>query len=226
MCQSSTGELSSSSHLPITRGTLSDCLTHFQLSPFLFRPKLPHVCSSKSTLICACAASIHLYLIPLPFLLSPTLWGGRKMRAASANYDYAHSKGPSLDLPFLRCQVCKLNVMIDSKLSNVTVSTCSNAYSLKLKKCAFAIWGWFEAQKNFMSIVQHYITSEIEISQRSLAVIIIMFSASHFCYTFFKSIEGALFVWNVSMQKSLKMSFLSLFFSSKTTHFFAPWSHR
>lgn len=123
-CRCSTGGLSSLSHLPVTLGTLSDCLTHFHLSPFLFHPTLPHVCSSKSTLICACTASIHLYLLPLPFLLSPTLWAGRKMRAASANYDYAHSKGPSLDLQSLRCQVCKLTVMIDSKLSNVTVSTC------------------------------------------------------------------------------------------------------
>lgn len=102
VCQSSTGESSSFSHLPVTPGTLSDCLTHFQLSPFHFCTT--HVCSSKSTLICACTASIHLYLLLLPFLLSPSLWAGRKMRAASANYDYAHSKGPSLDLQFLSVQ--------------------------------------------------------------------------------------------------------------------------
>lgn len=122
----------------------------------------------QNPLLCACTASIHLYLLPLPFLLSPTLWAGRKMRAASANYDYAHSKGPSLDLQSLRCRVCKLTVMIDSKLSNATVSACSNAYSPELKKCAFCNLRMIWSSKAFSVYCAALYHIRDEITQRSL----------------------------------------------------------
>lgn len=138
-----------------------------------------------------------------------------------------HSKGPSLDLQFLRRQVCKLIVMIDSKLSNVTVSTCSNAYSLELKMCAFAIWGWFEAPEAFYVYCAALYHIWDEISQRPLKSVLPS-SCSVPPISAIRALNQLKvdFLWNVSMQNKSENVFSFFVFSSKATHFFASWSHR